>query len=163
MPQWGATPPALSLEATEYTLFALDSADGTAHVWARNLTAAGTPHDVVEVDGSELPGWLDRCETVVGRLAATRWVGWRIAAAGDEAGVLAVAAAARAAGLNDAEVTTFAESRNRRVVYCAHCKTTLLAPTRPHMTVDCHGCGRALGVRPHVSRQTGAYLGVAAR
>lgn len=163
MPQWGATPPALSLDATEYTLFSLDSDRGTAHRWARQLTAAGTAHDLVEIDGPELPAWLDRCETVIGQLAATRYVGWRVAAAGDEAGVLAVGAAARAAGLIDAEVTTFAESRRRRVVYCAHCKATMLAPCRPGVLLDCRGCRRALEVRPHVSRRTGTYLGVAAR
>jgi hypothetical protein len=163
VPQWGSTPPRLSVAATAYTLFSLDSDHGTARQWAQDLTAAGVHHDLVEVDGTALPDWLWTCDALLEELAAARHVGWRIAAAGDEAGVLAVAAAAHRVGLIDPEITTFAESRRRSVVYCAHCKTTMLVGVGVGSTVDCRGCRRALDVRPHVSRRTGTYLGVAAR
>lgn len=162
MPQWDSSSPALSTSATRYTLFSLDSDRGTAHRWARQLTAAGIAHDMVEVDGAALPDWLHVCGALVGDLAATRNVGWRIAAAGEESGVLAVAAAAREAGLIDAEITVYAESRRRCVVSCAHCKAGVLASTGPGGSVDCPGCRRTLQVRAHVSRHTGTYLGVAA-
>jgi hypothetical protein len=163
VPQWDSTPPALNPTATAYTLFSVDSHLGTAQRWSDELSAARVEHVTIAVDGRSLPGWLDGCGALLEALAAHRHVGWRVAAAGDEVGVLSVAAAARRAGLIDAEITTFAESRRRCVVYCAHCKTTMLADTGPGAVVDCRGCRRTLDVRPHVSRLAGTYLGVAAR
>lgn len=163
VPQWGSAPPALSLAATAYTLFSLDSDLGTAHRWAEVLVAAGVEHEVIDVDADALPDWLPTCAALLEGLAAVRHVGWRIAAAGDEAGVLAVAAAAHRVGLIDAEITAFAESRRRCVVYCAHCKATMLAFVGPGEVADCRGCLRRLELRSHVARRTGTYLGVAAR
>jgi hypothetical protein len=162
VPHWGSTPPALSAAATAYTLFSLDSDRGTARQWAHDLTAAGVDHDLVEVDGTALPDWLPTCDALLEELAAARHVGWRIAAAGDEAGVLAAAAAAHRVGLIDREITIFAESRRRSVVYCAHCKADTLVDVGAGGGAACCGCRRALNVRPHVSRRTGTYLGVAA-
>lgn len=162
VPQWESTPPALNTSATRYTLFSLDSDRGTVTRWARQLTSAAIAYDVVEVDGPALPDWMATCTELIGQLASSHCVGWRIGAAGDEVGVLAVAAAAHAAGLIDAEITLFAESRRRRLVSCTHCKATVLAATGPTCAVDCPGCRRRLVVRAHVSRRTGSYLGVAA-
>jgi dimethylamine monooxygenase subunit C len=161
MPVWASTPPALSTAATEYTIFSLDSADdATARAWSAGLTAAGVAHHVETVEGAVLPEWLASCGAHVERLAATRHVGWRVAAAGDEVGVLAVLAAARRVGLVDAEVTVFPETRRRAQVFCPHCKATTLADQFPGGQVACGGCARTLVVRPHVSRDTGTYLGV---
>lgn len=161
VPRWGGAAPALSARATEYTLFSVGSEHGTVRRWSGELSARGVTHEIVTVAGTELAAWLDTCDRHVRLLAATRCVGWRIAVAGEEAGVLAVAAAARRAGLIDAEITAFAETRRHCVVYCTHCKATMLVPAGPGATVDCRGCHRALRVRAHVSREAGTYLGVA--
>jgi dimethylamine monooxygenase subunit C len=159
VPVWASVAPTLPLTATAWTLFSLGSADdATVGRWARELVTAGVDHDVEIVDGGHLADWLTECSAHVRHLAATRHVGWRIAAAGEEVGVLAVHAAARHLGLLDEELTLHAESRCRRLVYCPHCKTTTLTS---RAQVICAGCRRLLTTRPHVSRDSGAYLGVA--
>ena len=159
LPLWDAAPPRLDPSAAEYTLFSLDSRDdATADGWASELTEQDIPAQLVRIDGASLPRWLTGCFTEFEQLAASRHVGWRIAAAGDEVGVLAALAAGRHIGLIDTEITVFAETRLRRRVYCAHCKATTLTGFDEH--VVCTGCHGRLAVRPHCSRDTGSYLGV---
>jgi hypothetical protein len=155
VPVWGSEPPPLP-DATEYTIFSLDSADdATARGWSAQLRDAGVPHAVVRMSR-----WPDDGFGYLEELARDKCVGWRVAAAGDEAGVLWVLAAARGIGLIDAEVTLFAETRRRRLVFCAHCKARTSSEQRIGGRVTCRGCDRTLVVRPHVSRDTGTYLGV---
>jgi hypothetical protein len=162
VPEWDSTPPDISTSGTSYTIFSLDSDENaTATGWSTELTRAGVAHDVVVVEGPALASWLATCGARFEELTASKRVGWRVAAAGDEVGVLAVGAACRRVGLIDAEITAFAESRRRWVVFCAHCKATTLACREVGVRVECQSCRRALDVRPHVSRNTGTYLGVA--
>ena len=164
VPEWNSTPPSLPLTAAEYSIFRLGAPDGdTATRWSQDLTDASVAHEIITVDGDALAAWLTTCDEDFERLAATKHVGWRVAAAGEEVGVLAVAAAARHVGLIEAEVTTFVASRRRALVYCPHCKAISLVDGGPGERVDCHGCRRALDVRAHLSRETGAYLGVSAQ
>jgi dimethylamine monooxygenase subunit C len=159
VPIWDPAPPTLPPTATAWTLFSLGSADGaTVGTWVRELTAAGVDHEVVTVEEDRLADWLGDCVANVQHLAATRHVGWRIAATGEEVGVLAVQAAARHLGLLDEELTLHAESRTRRLLYCPHCTSTTLTS---QSQVVCAGCHQLLTMRPHVSRERGAYLGVA--
>jgi hypothetical protein len=159
LPVWDTTPPRLDPAAIEYTIYSLASRDdATAHQWARELIGQGVTHQVVRVDGASLPAWLTSCFAEFERLSAAKHVGWRVAAAGDEVGVLAALAAGRHVGLIDTEISTFAETQLRRLVYCAHCKSNTL--TRIGERVICSGCQGTLAVRPHCSRDTGSYLGV---
>lgn len=160
VPVWDSIPPPLP-RATEYTIFSVGSVDGaTAREWSAQLSEAGVPHDIVTMDGEQLSGWVDIGWGYFVDLARDKCVGWRVAAAGDEVGVLGVLAAARHVGLIDAEVTVFAETRRHRRVYCAHCKATTMTEQPPGGHLPCRGCDRVLQVRPHVSRSTGTYLGV---
>jgi hypothetical protein len=159
MPLWQATPAALDSAAAEYTIYSIDSNDGaTARRWAGELAAASVEHQVVDIDGSELKRWLTTCFEEFDRLATAKRVGWRVAASGDEAGVLAVLAAGRHIGLIDSEITIYAETHRRRRVYCAYCKAVTL--TQTDQQPICSGCHEELAVKPHFSRDTGCYLGV---
>ncbi|WP_199256184.1 dimethylamine monooxygenase subunit DmmA family protein [Mycolicibacterium mengxianglii] len=162
VPQWPSAPPSLDPCAAEYMLLSLDSDAGdTARRWSAELTTASVPHQVVRIDGPAMPGWIAGCADWFADVASTKVVGWRVAAAGDEVGVLAAAAGARHAGMIDAEITTFAESRRRRMVFCVRCKATTLSTAGLGDRIDCAACQRRLVLRPHVSRAGGTYLGVA--
>ena len=162
VPQWDSVDLGISTRGTSYTIFSLDSDENaTATSWSTELTRAGVAHDVVVVEGPALASWLATWDESSKELMASKRVGWRVAAAGDEVGVLAVGAACRRGGLIDAEITAFAESRRRWAVYCTHCKSTTLAYREVGIRVECQSCRRTLDVRPHVSRTTGTYLGVA--
>ncbi|HWK79459.1 MAG TPA: dimethylamine monooxygenase subunit DmmA family protein, partial [Thermomicrobiales bacterium] len=89
-------------------------------------------------------------------------VGWRVAAAGEEHAVLAVAEAARKAGLLPSELVLHAETWERRRVYCPICAVITIADCAATDTVRCAGCGRLLAIQPHLSRRKAAYLGTLA-
>jgi dimethylamine monooxygenase subunit C len=160
VPVWDSKPPTLGV-GTEYTIFSTDSEDdATARRWSAQLRRSDTPHDVIILRNTVLTDWLADGVGHFEELATDKYVGWRVAAAGDELGVLGVLAAARHVGLIDAEITVFAETTRRRLVFCAHCKATTLSAEPTGGVLTCRGCARTLTVRPHVSRDTGTYLGV---
>jgi hypothetical protein len=160
MPSWPSQPGDLDIAATSYTLFSLGEADNAAlRQWRRMLEDAGVPHDAVVVDAPYLADWIEDLPRTMVPLAAGRRVGWRIAAAGEEAAVLALAAAARETGLLDVELTLFVTDTRRIRVYCPHCKAHTLAAARPGSVVRCSGCALDLEVHPHLSLHTGMYLG----
>ncbi|GLB65968.1 dimethylamine monooxygenase subunit DmmA family protein [Arthrobacter mangrovi] len=160
MPDWPAEPGRLDPAAVSYTLFSLGEADkAVLRRWARTLEDAAVPHDAVVVDTRYLAAWIEDLPQTMVTLAAGRRVGWRIAAAGEESAVLAVAAAAREAGLLDVELTLFVTDSRRIRVYCPHCKSHTLAEARPGSVVRCSGCALDLEVHPHLSLHTGMYLG----
>jgi hypothetical protein len=160
MPNWPSQPGDVDTAATSYTLFSLGEADNAAlRQWARTLEDAGVPHDAVVVDAQYLADWIEDLPRTMVPLAAGRRVGWRIAVAGEEAAVLALAAAAREAGLLDVELTLFVTDTRRIRVYCPHCKSHTLTAARPGSVVRCSGCALDLEVHPHLSLHTGMYLG----
>ena len=133
--------------------------EGLADRWVGELHAAGTPVELERIASDLLvrwtqasaPGWFRH-------LAAGHRVGWRLAATGEEVGVLRVIALARAAGMLESEVVAVATDRRRSFVYCPHCRHRTLR-RQPNPTIACSGCGRELVVHPHVSQTLDAYLG----
>lgn len=85
-------------------------------------------------------------------------VGCRLYLLGDEAFVWRIHAEARAAGLEDDEISMSCAKPGLRQVYCAHCGLTQAAG--PESSLNCIGCHVGLEVRTHFSRRLGAYLGV---
>ncbi len=89
---------------------------------------------------------------------ASATVGCRLHLLGDEAFVWRIHAEARAAGLEDDEISVTCTTPGLRQVYCAHCGLTQSAGAEP--VLNCIGCHVGLEVRTHFSRRLGAYLGV---
>lgn len=85
-------------------------------------------------------------------------VGCRLYLLGDEAFVWRIHGEARAAGLEDDEISMTCTLPGLRQVYCAHCGLTQAAG--PAAVLSCIGCHVGLEVRTHFSRRLGAYLGV---
>ncbi|MFT4100960.1 MAG: dimethylamine monooxygenase subunit DmmA family protein [Burkholderiaceae bacterium] len=85
-------------------------------------------------------------------------MGTRLYLLGAEHTVWPLARLARELGLMPEAIHVWSAGRARRPVYCVHCRTRM--PDCERTVVPCAGCGRALGVRDHFSRELGAYLGV---
>ncbi|MFT3805261.1 MAG: dimethylamine monooxygenase subunit DmmA family protein [Burkholderiaceae bacterium] len=85
-------------------------------------------------------------------------MGTRLYLLGAERTVWPLARLARELGLMPEAIRVWSAGRARRPVYCVHCRTRMADCERT--IVPCAGCGRALGVRDHFSRELGAYLGV---
>lgn len=159
-PEWPPSPPALPPGATAWTLLSLGSPSGEPLArWRRDLAAMTPqpPASVVEIDREALDGWLALLPLWFAAEAARHVVGWRIAVAGEERAVLAVAAAARSAGLLPTEMVLHADVATGKRVYCPSCSAVTDAAGDDR--VRCGGCGRLLVIQPHCSRRRGAYLG----
>ncbi len=89
---------------------------------------------------------------------ASATVGCRLYLLGDEAFIWRIHGEARAAGLEDHEISLTCATPGLRQVYCAHCGLTQAAG--PQARMSCIGCHVGLEVRTHFSRRLGAYLGV---
>ncbi|MGN6032764.1 MAG: dimethylamine monooxygenase subunit DmmA family protein [Thermomicrobiales bacterium] len=120
------------------------------------------PASIVRIGRDTLDDWLEKLPEWFVEEASTRVVGWRVAVAGEEHAVLAVAEAARLAGLLPSELVLHAETWERRRVYCPICATVSVAGCAGTDAVRCAGCGRLLAVQPHLSRRKGAHLGTLA-
>jgi dimethylamine monooxygenase subunit C len=85
-------------------------------------------------------------------------MGLRIYVAGSEGFIWAVAEAAKAFGVEDADIIKELTGTLARTIYCVHCKAIT-----HNITTNigkCSGCGRMLFVRDHFSRNLGAYMGL---
>ena len=89
---------------------------------------------------------------------ASATVGCRLYLLGDEAFIWRIHGEARAAGLEEAEISMTCTTPGLRQVYCAHCGLTQVAG--PEALLNCIGCQVGLEVRGHFSRRLGAYFGV---
>lgn len=103
---------------------------------------------------AEHPDFARRLQHVL----ADATVGCRLHVLGDEAFIWRLHGQARAAGLEETEITLTCTLPGLRLVYCAHCGLTQAAGPEP--SVSCIGCHVGLEVRTHFSRRLGAYLGV---
>lgn len=112
----------------------------------------------------------DNAATVAGELARLT-TGWRVLAVGRERDVLAVRAAALAAGALDAEITLVPTdvrdvddrmSTRVRLVFCGACHRRFDARVAVRDHLACPGCRAVLTVAAHHSRRHGAFLGVPA-
>ncbi|MGC4107693.1 MAG: dimethylamine monooxygenase subunit DmmA family protein [Thermomicrobiales bacterium] len=161
VPVWSATAPVLPPGAMAWTLFSLAPPTGdTLQRWLHDLRSMpGAPVDVIEVTPDALAAWLDALPEWFAQEVDRRVVGWQIAATGAEHAVLALAAIARKAGLLPSELVLHAETRSRKRLYCPMCSTITDVADDNAQPLRCAGCGHALAMQPHLSRQRGAYLG----
>jgi hypothetical protein len=89
-------------------------------------------------------------------------VGVRLVLAGPPADIQAAAAAAAECGLVEEEVTLLSGGDGPRVVFCAHCRTTMETVEAVGSQADCPGCSTPLAISGHFSRRIAGYLGFAA-
>ena len=162
---WPAQPPRLPFGAMSWTLLSLGSSTGeTLRQWRDDIRrmVPMPPASIVRIAPDALDGWLADLPAWFAEEAAGHVVGWRVAATGEEHAVLAVAEAARNAGLLPSELVLHAETWERRQVYCPICAVITAADCAATDTVRCAGCGRLLAIQPHLSRRKSAYLGTLA-
>lgn len=122
-------------------------------------SATACPPVIAELDqplllNGDQPDFARRLQQAL----ASATVGCRLYLLGDEAFAWRIHAEARAAGLEDDEISMTCTTPGLRQVYCAHCGLTQAAG--PQAVLNCIGCHVGLEVRTHFSRRLGAYLGV---
>ncbi|MGN6484056.1 MAG: dimethylamine monooxygenase subunit DmmA family protein, partial [Thermomicrobiales bacterium] len=153
-PVWPVQPPRLPSDATSWTLLSLgSSSDASLRQWRDDIRHMGPPPpaSIVRIGRDTLDDWLENLPEWLAEEASTRVVGWRVAVAGEEYAVLAVAEAARLAGLLPSELVLHAESHDRRRVYCPICAIVSVADGAGTDAVRCAGCGRLRAILPHLS------------
>ncbi|MGY1820779.1 dimethylamine monooxygenase subunit DmmA family protein [Geodermatophilus sp. SYSU D00079] len=154
VPVWPTEAPPLDLTGRSFLIVHVGpAADGVVEQWLAQAREHGRP---VRLWG--LPRTDEGSGAELARRLGALCVGARLAIAGPEADVLALAAHARRAGLLPEETTTFAVERESLRVFCVHCGTTSRLATAPGAEVDCPGCGTRLEVHEHVSGHRGSYL-----
>ncbi|AGZ35270.1 MAG: dimethylamine monooxygenase subunit DmmA family protein [Pseudomonas sp.] len=109
-----------------------------------------------------LPDYADMAalQRALAQRLASAQVGLHLELRGDQAFVWPLHAQARAAGLQEDEITISSSAQGSRLVFCVHCTHCQPTAATPHLT--CSHCGVVLEVRRHFSQRLGAYLGVCA-
>ena len=155
VPVWPDSPPSVDPAGRSYLVLSRGDAGGViARGWAAEIERARKPLWVSHGDCAT--GWSPSLLCAQLEVAL---VGTRVMVAAPEIDVLDVLRAARAAGAVDAELRAFVTSSEQRRIQCPHCTAHSVATVAIGETVTCGGCGRTLGVHPHVSWLHGAYLG----
>ena len=156
LPVWPDSPPTIDEAGRGFILLGLraDAADVLAG-WRFAIDALGRPCrqrlDTETSANDVLIGWLeDALASVV--------VGWRLMLAGPASEVLLLSARARAAGMLESEIRSFATADIHVRGQCVHCKTSFRCEGEPGAVVVCPGCDRHLLVHQHLSRRHAALV-----
>ncbi|NTY58607.1 dimethylamine monooxygenase subunit DmmA family protein [Mycolicibacterium sphagni] len=157
LPAWAVEPvcPTADLTGRQYTVLAIGvEAEEIASRWTDEISAEHRVHLVADA--------AEACRALDADLADAL-VGWRLLLAGPAHACLRVRARAIELGAADDEITVASTEVATREIYCAHCRTTTIAPAGLTEEISCPGCGRGLFVYYHVSRRLGAHLGFATK
>jgi ribosomal protein S27E len=156
LPVWPAVPPPIDEAGRGFILLGLgaDAGDVLAG-WRSAIDALNRPCrqrlDPEAPANDALIGWL-------GDALASAVVGWRLMLAGPSSEILLLSARARAAGMLESEIRSFATADAHVRVQCVHCKTPFRCEGEPGAIVACPGCGRHLLIHQHLSRRHAALV-----